>query len=231
MITHVLVTALVLATAQADAAEEPEEAEAPPDLLQNTGFEAPSVATFGKGMPDHWFCFASKPADSAHLTEANARTGSQSLRLAAHPDDEQFQGAAQEFEVQPGEHYRFTVRVMGDPEDRLVNEGFGQIHFEWRNDRGKEIARTYGPIWKRGLPTQRWEEYFVEADAPDEADSGMAVIMFYSKNSGGRGAFLVDDCELSSETRRTSSPPRQKTRRTRQTLQERLENMKKNMEP
>jgi hypothetical protein len=180
-----------------------------PPALQNPGFEAPSTpADADTGAPESWMSFSSKPGAGIGVTPAVKRSGEQSLTLKAPDLDNGFSGVAQPFASVPGYHYVFAANVIGDATNRLAGEAYGQIHFEWRDAQGKEISRTWGPQWKADLATRRWERFCVEADAPKDAASGIAVITFYSKNAGGRGSFYVDDCEFSGGLRVSSSPRR-----------------------
>lgn len=177
----------------------------PPPALRNAGFEEPAVppgaAEFPR--PEGWSCFASVPGEKIAVTATGARSGAQALVFPPVPAHNAFEGAAQEFPVQPGHHYEFAVHARSDSADRLAADSFGQIHFEWRGADGKEVSRTYGPTWAAGLSAKQWERFFVEGDAPERAVSGLAVIMFYSRNGGGRGTFYVDDCQF------TGGPPPQ----------------------
>lgn len=184
--------------------------------LKNTSFETPAVAD-GYDLhsrPEGWSCFASKPGEVIGVTTQAWRNGSQSLIFRAVADNQAFEGAGQEFAVVPGYRYGFTTYVMGDPANRLFGNAYGQIHLEWRNAENNEIGRTYGPTWTAGLSSKRWERYYVEGEAPAKAVKGIAVITFYTKDFGGRGAFFVDDCEFTGFPSRTASPtPSDRARR------------------
>jgi hypothetical protein len=172
--------------------------QAPQATLQNGGFESPDI---GKGAeplatPDNWFHFSSTPERKAGVSDARKRSGSQSLCFKAQTPQDSFQGLAYKFSAVSGKPYSFTVYIMSDPADPLVGAAFGQVSFEWRDATGKEIARTYGPTWNFELSSAKWEKITVDADAPDGATEGSAVVAYFAKDCKGMGSFFVDDAEL-----------------------------------
>lgn len=192
-----LVGALVLGAAAVCRAQEA----ATPIALQNSGFEKPDIvggAAVGT-KPDLWFMFASGPVNKIGVSDARKKTGSQSLLFKALSETNAFEGVAQKFTAKAGTHYTFTIYAMGEANDPLAGASYGQIHFEFQDAAGKEILRIHGPTWDFQLPATRWEKFYVDADAPDAAASGSAVITFFSQDSGGLGTFYVDDVELSSK--------------------------------
>jgi hypothetical protein len=197
MITRILLTG-VLSLAVTATAMAQDQAQAPQDTLQNSGFESPDISKGGEPMatPDNWFHFSSTPERKAGVSDARKRSGSQSLCFKAQEPQDSFQGLAQKFSAKSGKPYSFTIYVMSDPADPLVGAAFGQVSFEWRDATGKEITRTYGPTWNFELPSTKWEKITVDADAPDGAAEGSAVITFFAKDCKGMGTFYVDDTEL-----------------------------------
>lgn len=170
--------------------------------LTNSGFEEPDImegASLGS-TPEGWFVFSSTETAQPGVTDARKRTGSQSLRFKAQQEADAFQGLAQEFLLTPGRHYSFIVHVMCDPADPLVGESFGQISFEWKEDTGKELGRTYGPTWNFELSSSRWEKLIVDGEPPEGTAKANVVITFFGKDSKGLGTFYVDDCELHERT-------------------------------
>ena len=195
MITRTLLTGLLtLAISFSASAQEP----AANAALQNAGFESPDISSGGEPMatPDGWFHFSSTPERKAGVSDARKRSGSQALCMKAQEPQDSFQGLAQKFSVQGGKPYSFTVYIMSDPADPLVGGSFGQVSFEWRDASGKEITRTYGPTWNFEISSTRWEKITVDADAPEEATEGSAVVTFFAKDCKGLGTFYVDDAEL-----------------------------------
>ena len=166
--------------------------------LQNGGFESPDISKGAEQLatPDNWFHFSSTPEKKAGISDARKRSGSQSLCFKAQAPQDSFQGLAEKFIAVSGKPYTFTIHVMSDPSDPIVGAAFGQVSFEWRDATGKEITRTYGPTWTFELSSTKWEKITVDADAPDGATEGSAVITFFSKDCKGVGSFFVDDAEL-----------------------------------
>lgn len=169
--------------------------------MANGGFESPDIM---KGAaqgttPDNWFVFASVGTPSVGVTDSRRRDGSQSLKFQAPQSTNAFAGIAQSFDAIGENHYVFSIYVMSDPTDPLVGSSFGQVSIEWKNSSGAEISRTYGPTWNFELPSTRWERFLVEADAPADAVSGVAVVTFLTQDVNGRGTFFVDGCELAGQ--------------------------------
>jgi hypothetical protein len=200
MITRILLTGVlsmaICATVMAQ--EQAPETAAPAATLQNGGFESPDISKGAEQLatPDSWFHFSSTPERKAGVSDARKRSGSQSLCFKAQAPQDAFQGLAYKFNAVAGKPYSFTVYIMSDPADPLVGAAFGQLSFEWRDATGKELSRTYGPTWNFELSSTRWEKITVDADAPDGATEGSAVITSFAKDCKGVGSFFADDAEL-----------------------------------
>jgi hypothetical protein len=175
--------------------------------LQNPGFEYPSEGG-ESNAPETWISFSSKPGARVGISQSVRKSGLQALALKTAPQNNEFAGIAQSFPAVAGYHYSFGIHVTGDESDRLAGDARGQVHIEWRDAQGKEISRTWGPVWGPDLSSKRWERFFVEGDAPIGAASGVAVITFNARNGGGRGTFYVDDCDFVGGPRVSSSPRR-----------------------
>lgn len=199
MIARILVAG-VLAIAICGTAAAQDEAAAPatPTTLQNGGFEAPDISKGAEQLatPEGWFHFSSTPERKAGVSDARKRSGSQSLCFKAQSPQDSFQGLAYKFSANAGKPYSFTIYAMSDPADPLVGAAFGQVSFEWRDATGKEVSRTYGPTWNFELSSTKWEKITVDADAPEGATEGSAVVTFFAKDCKGMGTFFVDDAEL-----------------------------------
>ena len=195
MTTRILLTGIIALAVSVTAMAQDQ---APQATLQNAGFESPDISKGAEPMatPDDWVHFSSTPERKAGISDAHKRSGSQSLCFKAQTLQDSFQGLVQKFSVISGKPYSFTVYVMGDPVDPLVGSAFGQLSFEWRDETGKEITRTYGPTWDFKLSSTKWEKITVDADAPDGATEGSAVITFFAKDCKGMGTFYIDDAEL-----------------------------------
>lgn len=199
MITRILLTGVLsLAICATAVAQEEQAPQTPQATLQNGGFESPDISTGGELMatPEPWFHFSSTPERKAGVSDARKRSGSQSVCFKAQEPQDSIQGLAQKFSVVAGKPYSFTIYVMSDPADPLVGAAFGQVSFEWRDATGKEVSRTYGPTWNFELSSTKWEQITVDADAPENATEGSAVITFFAKDCKGVGSFFVDDTEL-----------------------------------
>jgi hypothetical protein len=195
MITRTLLTGVLsLAVSVAAMAQD----QTPQATLQNAGFESPDISTGAEQMaaPESWFHFSSTPETKAGVSDARKRSGSQALCFKAQTPQNSFEGLVQKFSAVSGKPYSFTVYVMSDPADPLVGAAEGQVSFEWHDATGKEITRTYGPTWNFELSSTKWEKITVDADAPDGATEGSAVITFLAKDCKGLGTFYVDDAEL-----------------------------------
>jgi hypothetical protein len=166
--------------------------------LENGGFESPDISKGAEQLatPDNWFHFSSTPERKAGVSDGRKRSGSQALCFKAQTPQDSFQGLATKFNAVSGKPYSFTIYAMSDPADPIVGGAFGQVSFEWRDATGKELSRTYGPTWTFELSSTKWEKITVDADAPDGATEGSAVITFFSKDCKGVGTFFVDDAEL-----------------------------------
>ncbi len=190
---------------------------AQPIALLNPGFEYPST-TAGTltDPPESWRAFSPQADNVAAVTTTHAHGGAQALAFRVRATTNTFMGIAQEFAVTPHYRYGFSVYAVDDETDRIQGDSFGQIHFEWRDATGKEIGRTYGPVWKADLPCKRWERFLVEGNPPEKTVTGLAVITMYCRNSGGRGTFYVDDCEFTAALQQSPCPTQtSRTRRNR----------------
>lgn len=198
-----LVISLVLCAAASWAQEKAAPAAAPvagtPVTLENPGFEKPDISSGAAvgAKPDAWFPFASTPVNKVGVSDARKKTGSQSLMFKAQTEPNAYQGMAQKFTAKSGAHYTFVIYAMGEANDPITGNAYGQIHFEFQDAAGKEIGRIHGPTWDFQLPSTRWEKFYVDADAPEGAASGSAVVTFFSQDCAGVGTFYVDDVELS----------------------------------
>ena len=198
MIARILLTGVLSLAVSATAMAQDQAPQTAKVALQNGGFESPDISKGAEQMatPDNWFHFSSTPEKKAGVSDARKRSGSQSVCFKAQTPQDSFQGLAQKFVAVSGKPYTFTICVMSDPADPLVSAAFGQVSFEWRDATGKEITRTYGPTWNFELSSSKWEKITVDADAPDGATEGSAVVAFFAKDCKGMGSFFVDDAEL-----------------------------------
>ena len=169
------------------------------ESLANGGFEQPSITSgaLGGSEPEGWFYFCSTSEKRSGISGSAKKEGSQSLLFRAQSMTNAYEGYAFKFLAKSGNHYTFTVHVTPNPDDPMVAGAYGQISFEFRDETGKEIQRVHGPIWGVELPSGKWEKFLVEADGPEGAASGSAVLSFFSFGSGGAGSFYVDEAELS----------------------------------
>jgi hypothetical protein len=195
MSTRILLTGVIALAVSATAMAQDQASQS---TLQNGGFESPNVSKSAESMatPDNCIHFSSTPERRAGVSDAHKRSGAQSLCFKAQTAQDSFQGIVQKFSAVSGKPYSFTVYVMSDPADPLVGTAFGQLSFEWRDATGKEITRAYGPTWDFKLSSTKWEKVTIDADAPDGATEGSAVITFFAKDCAGMGTFYVDDADL-----------------------------------
>lgn len=163
--------------------------------LLNPSFEYPLVSA-GGGVPDDWFSFSSTNAPRIGVTIEYRKAGVQSCRFQAQPETNAYQGIAQRFEAQPGKTYSFTAYVRGESKSPLIGGAYGQVSLEWQDANGVEIRREHGPIWGSDLAPDYWSKFTVDSIAPEGAVYGVAVVTFFSNQSGGNGIFYVDDVEL-----------------------------------
>lgn len=164
-------------------------------LLLNTSFEYPLVSA-GGGVPDGWFVFSSTNVARIYVTMEYRKAGIQSCRFQAQSETNAYQGIAQRFDAQPGKAYSFTAYVRGESKAPLTGGAYGQVSLEWQDASGVEIRREHGPIWGSDLLPDYWGKYTVDSIAPEGAFYGVAVVTFFSMQSGGNGIFYVDDVEL-----------------------------------
>ena len=198
MITRILLTGVLSLVVSAAAMAQEQAPQAAQSTLQNAGFESPDISKGAEQLatPENWFHFSSTPERKAGVSDARKRSGSQSLCFKAQAPQDSFQGLAHKFSAVSGKPYSFTIHIMSDPADPLVGAAFGQVSFEWRDATGKELDRTYGPTWNFELSSTKWEKITVDADAPEGATEGSAVVTLFSKDCKGMGSFFVDDTEL-----------------------------------
>ena len=198
MIARILLTGVLALAVSATAMAQDQAPQDTQATLKNSGFESPDISAGAEQLatPDSWFHFSSTPERKAGISDARKRSGSQALCFKAQAPQDSFQGLAQKFSAVAGKPYSFTVYIMSDPSDPLVGAAFGQVSFEWRDASGKEITRTYGPTWNFELSSTKWEKITVDADAPEGATEGSAVVTLFSKDCKGGGSFFVDDAEL-----------------------------------
>ncbi len=172
------------------AADEPDEDE----LLTNPGFEEPLIEPgFSLHKPEGWVTFSSLGLDRFRMTTELFHSGDQALHVASQHERGSFQGIAQTIPVEEGVEYEFSVYAHNDPEEPLSGTVRAQMSIEWRNNRGEEIRRQWGPEWNRRLPRHRWESFSMKARAPRDAVVGVfGVTQYNEQRSMDSGAFYMD---------------------------------------
>lgn len=186
----VLIGALVLPVFTARAGE----------ILQNGSFEEPKVFT-GGGVPTNWFAFASTNTARVWVSSEVSMNGQQSCRFEVIDEPGAFCGLAQRFPAVPGRVYTFRVFVRPDLRSTLQNDSFGQISIEWKDEKGAELYRDYGPVWSGRLKPM-WTRFEVTAVAPEEAVAGHAVITLMSGQKPAGGVFYVDMASLTEQKKK-----------------------------
>ena len=167
--------------------------------LQNSGYENPAIAAGAEpgGRPVGWLDFASDGGSVAGITDEKKRGGVQSILLKCQEKEDAFHGLYQKFAAAPNHRYTFSMYALNDANDPLVGNSYGQLGIEWKSSDGQEISRVHGPLWNFELSATRWEKFTVEGTAPEGAESGIATMTFFSKDSGGFGTCYIDDAAIS----------------------------------
>ena len=102
-------------------------------------------------------------------------------------------GVWQMLSVVPGQVYVFRA-------DALPLEKFGgargQLSIEWKNAAGEEIERTWGPSWDDPIAFNSRPRQEMTATAPTGATTASFVITIFEDDSGGVGAFTIDNVEV-----------------------------------
>ncbi len=170
------------------------------ELLQNPGFEAPTIQTgYSLLRPEGWRIFSSLGgSDEIGMSTEITHEGNQALHIAAQGVSGSFQGIGQVIPVTPRGTYEFTVYIHKDPEQPLTGTISGRLSIEWHDEDGNEIERSRSDEWcRRILRRPRWEQFSLQARAPREAASAFFVI---TQSDGNRpmdgGAFYVDSASI-----------------------------------
>ncbi len=102
-------------------------------------------------------------------------------------------GVWQMLSVVPKQVYVFRV-------DALPLENFGgargQLSIEWKNAAGEEIERSWGPSWDDPIVFNSRPRQEMTATAPADAMTASFVITIFEGDSGGKGAFTIDNVEV-----------------------------------
>lgn len=135
-----------------------------------------------------WAIFSKTPGESA--LGAVTAAGEMNF-LAVGKSGETFSGACQAVPCTPGQElvFRVDVRVA-----EALQNGRGQISIEWRDARGQEVARSFGPVWGPEIG-QSEQGFEMTAVAPDGTMSaGLVVTLF--EDGGTKGSFEVSGATL-----------------------------------
>lgn len=165
------------------------------NLAPNASFEEPDG---GIGQtPTGWFPFSSK-LNTSTLSDKTARSGKQSLRMAAQKIPDAYQGMNLAMPVAEGERYNFSAFLIGDKEDKAGGTAHGMLVIEWKREDGSEISRTLSKQWKaQSISRLRWEPISLDkATAPKGAVKAVFGIHFCDGPQGGKGAIFVDDMAI-----------------------------------
>ncbi|MBN1269832.1 MAG: hypothetical protein JXB04_09605 [Kiritimatiellae bacterium] len=186
--TAFAIICLVLVTPGAAPAEDSEA-----NLLPNSSFEEPA-GTEGM-LPLNWDYYPGTcKAGGLYLKEA--RTGSQSFRMACQGSAGAAQGVTRRLPVEEGEKYTLSAHLKRDPEESLAGGVFCELVIEWVDKANREISRDRSrPV--HSVSRLKWEnESLKRVKAPKGAVQAVCGVHLSETAHGAKGAILVDDVEL-----------------------------------
>lgn len=165
------------------------------ELLRNGSFEEPHARMVG-GPPINWLAFASTNQSKIGVDQDVNLHGKQSCRIESVNLPGGFSGIAQSFTAEVGRAYTLRAFIRPDPKMPLKNGAYGQIALEWKDARGAELYRSYGPTRSAALKAA-WKKFEVTAVAPQDAVFGVAVVTLFSgEDPAGPAAFYVDQVSV-----------------------------------
>jgi hypothetical protein len=162
------------------------------NLAQDPGFEVPGEE---KRVFLHWEHFSSK-SDNIAMVDTSPRSGKSCARVWCQGTKNAHLGIAQIFDVVPKGRYVFRVHVLNDKNDKLSGDVVGNLGIEWYDAEGGEISRVSSKEWDGKLSKMSWQEYEVDAKAPQFATKVKFVIYLREGERGGKGACFIDDAEI-----------------------------------
>ena len=109
------------------------------------------------------------------------------LMRAAGSEGETFAGASQSIPCVPNAALRFSVTAKGV---ESLKNCTGQISIQWMDSTGKEISRSWGPVWSDALPSGGVMEFDMSATSPGEAATAVLAITLREKGRAS-GAFCI----------------------------------------
>lgn len=135
-----------------------------------------------------WVVFSRTPGESA-VAGVNA-SGEISFQAVGKPG-ESFSGVYQSIPCAPGEEFVFRVDIQVT---EAIQNGRGQISIEWKDAKGGEIIRSFGPVWGANFG-EKQQGVEMTAVAPDGAASAAIVVTLFEEG-GAKGAFEVSGVAL-----------------------------------
>ncbi len=169
------------------------------ELLHNPGFEYPLIEPgFSLTKPEGWLAFSSVSGrDGFRMTTEGFHAGDQALHVASQDERNSFQGLTQEIPVEEDAVYEFSLYVHNDPAEPLSGTVRGQMSIEWKNARGEEIRRQWGPEWNRRLARHEWTQFSMTQRAPRDAVTAVfGITQFNEQRSRDGGAFYLDSVSV-----------------------------------
>jgi hypothetical protein len=161
------------------------------NVLLNPGFEQPE-GRVGR-IPDEWVVYSAKRADIGIVPTAG-RDGTQCTKISCVGIPGHFQGIIQVANVEEDGRYTLSAWVMNDRSNSLQGSAYGQLAIEWKDDEGREVARTWGEALKPTMSRMRWELVQINrAKAPKGAVTAVIGIHLHDGDRGGKGSFFVDE--------------------------------------
>jgi hypothetical protein len=161
------------------------------NLAPNPGFESPEGPALE--APEGWSYFVSK-VRGVSLSRDAKHGGEQSLQLTAQKVAGASQGILFELPVGPKERYTFSAFLTNNREDLLGGSATGGLVIEWKDEEGKEVARSVSRPWSPGLSRLRWEPFSIsKIKVPPGAKRGVFGIHLNDGDGAAKGSVFVDD--------------------------------------
>lgn len=134
-----------------------------------------------------WVVFSKTSGESAVRVNAS---GEMAFQAIGQPG-ESFSGVYQTIACTPGEElvFRIDIQVI-----EALQNGRGQISIEWKDTKGEEITRSFGPVWGANFG-EKQQGVEMTAVAPDRAASAALVVTLFEEG-GAKGAFEVSGVTL-----------------------------------
>ncbi|NCC52860.1 MAG: hypothetical protein EOM20_16825 [Spartobacteria bacterium] len=159
------------------------------NLIVNGDFEAPLSPG---AKPTGWEWFSSDKL-SFELTDEEAHSGKQSLKLMAQLQDDGQVGILQTFDVEEGDKYSFRGFVKNSRNEKMKGNIWGALDVEWFDAEGTEILRETGASWNRNISKLTWKEIETKVKVPKGAAQAKFVIRVMDGNPHGTGYCFIDD--------------------------------------